>query len=68
VPGDDRLARRRLQQRGEHAQRRGLAGAVRAEKPDQLTFGDVDVHAANRVHRTGLGGEPARETACLDHA
>ena len=41
-------ARRRLEQRGQHAQRRRLAGAVGAEEADDLPGGDVEVDARRR--------------------
>jgi hypothetical protein len=42
VAGDGGSARRRHDQRGEHAERRGLARAVRTDKAEQLTGRDLE--------------------------
>src|SRR5690606_42124108 len=56
------------QERGGHAQGGGLAGAVRAEKGDELTGFDVEVDAAYGFDGLfPLEGESARETAGVDH-
>ena len=44
-----RLAGRRRDDAGEQLERRGLAGAVGAEKGDELALLDVEVDAAHRV-------------------
>ena len=48
--GHGRLARRGRQQRGEHAQRGGLAGPVRAEEAEDLAGADVEVDTADGFH------------------
>jgi hypothetical protein len=53
VARDGGPARAGAQQGGEHAQRRGLAGAVRPEEADQFTGFDVDVDAPDGVDRRG---------------
>jgi hypothetical protein len=55
------------QQRGEHAQRGRLAGAVGAEEADDLAGVDVEVDTADRLHGAGAGGERAGEAAGSDH-
>ena len=67
VTGDGRGAGARHQQGREHAQGRGLAGAVRAEQPDDLALGDIEIDAADRVNRTGLRLEAAGQAASVDH-
>ena len=42
------------EQGGEHAQRGGLAGAVRAEEADELARRDVEVDARDGLHRPRL--------------
>lgn len=44
-PGHDRLAAVRLQQRRQHAHRRGLARAVRTQQPQHRALGHVQVHS-----------------------
>jgi hypothetical protein len=44
---DGRFSRRRCQERGEHAQGRGLAGTVRAEEAEDLACADREVDAAD---------------------
>ena len=56
-----------VEQRGEHPQRRRLAGAVGAEQADDLAGGDVEVDARDGVDRSGLGGERSGEAASGDH-
>src|SRR6266852_6279629 len=46
---DRGLAAARRQQRGEHAQRRRLAGAVGSEEPKDLPGADGQVHAGHRL-------------------
>ncbi len=53
-----RLARRRIEQAGEHLQRRRLAGTVRAEEADHLARPDVERDAVDRAH---LARRPAEE-------
>ena len=47
--GDARAPGRDRQQRGEHADGRRLAGAVRAEEPEDPARVDAQVHAAHRL-------------------
>ncbi len=47
--GDRRRSRRRRDQRAEHLDRRGLAGAVRTEEPVDLAVADGEVDAGDRV-------------------
>src|SRR6185503_603562 len=47
---DGGRARRRVQQTGQHLQRRGLARAVRAEEADDLSALDAEVDARDRRH------------------
>ena len=47
VAGDRGGAGGRLEQRRQHPQRGGLAGAVRAEEADDLALGDVEVDAVD---------------------
>src|SRR5439155_10897249 len=42
VPEHARVAGRRQQQRDQHLDRRRLAGAVRAEQPEELALGDLE--------------------------
>jgi hypothetical protein len=63
VARDRGAARRGPQQRGEHAQRGGLARAVGPEEADQLTRRDVDVHPGHGLHRTPAGAERAGQPA-----
>ena len=44
------VARRLLDERGDDADRRGLAGAVRAEQREEIALLDVEVDAPERVH------------------
>jgi hypothetical protein len=71
VAGHRGRALRRGEQRGEHPQRRGLAGAVGAEEPDDLTLGHVEVDAVDGAHLGLLlalpGLEGLHETPCTDH-
>jgi hypothetical protein len=67
VARDPSGARRRSQQRRQHAQRRRLAGAVRPEEPHDLTLGHVQVDARDSVDRAAPCAERAREPLCLDH-
>ena len=50
VAGDLRGAARGAQERGEHADRGRLAGAVRAEEGVDLALGDVEVDAAHGLY------------------
>ena len=60
------------QQRGQHPQRRGLAGAVGPEEADDLALGDVEVDAVDGAHlgllRPCLGVEGLHQTSRMDHA
>ena len=49
VAGHARAARRGRQQRGEHVDGRGLAGAVGAQEAEDLAGRDLDVDAVNRA-------------------
>ena len=49
VPTDRRCACRRRQQRREHVDRRGFAGAVRAEEAEDLARIDMEVDAVDRA-------------------
>ncbi len=60
-PGDRRLAAVGDQQRREHAQGRGLAGAVGAEEPEDLALGDVEIDAAYRFDCRALAAFASRE-------
>ena len=66
--GDGRVAAGRAQQRREHAQRRGLAGPVRAEEADDLAGVDVEVDATHGVDVTSTGLVGAGQAAGMDHA
>src|SRR5207248_3642559 len=48
VPEDANLAAGRVQEAGQHLQRRRLAGAVRAEEADDLARLEVERHAVDR--------------------
>ncbi|CCH16009.1 Protein of unknown function [Micromonospora lupini str. Lupac 08] len=69
--GDGGLAAVRLDERGEHPQRGGLAGAVGAEEAEDLTLGDLQVDAPYGVHRlrlsTRAGAERLPQPPGLDH-
>ena len=62
MPGHGRAARGRREQSGQHADRRRLAGAVGAEKPEDLAGAHVEGDA---IHG-GKGAEAAREVDDLD--
>ena len=64
---DGRLSPVRDDQRREHPQGGGLAGAVRAEEAEDLAFLDGEVDAADRVHRAFPGAERLPQPACSDH-
>ena len=49
VPQDARLPRRGEEQRDQHLDRRRLAGAVRAEEPEELALADLEADAAHRL-------------------
>jgi hypothetical protein len=59
------------QQGGEHPERGGLAGAVRAEESDDLTLGDVEVDAVDGADLllllAVLGVEGLHESPCMNH-
>ena len=55
------------QQRGEHAERRRLAGAVRAEEGDELALLHGEVDGADGLDGLPLGAERLREATCGDH-
>jgi hypothetical protein len=57
-----------LQQRGEHAEGRGLPGAVGAEETDDLTGGDVQVDADDGMDLLLALAEGAGQPAGVDHA
>ena len=59
--------RGRLEQRGQHAQRGGLARAVRPEEADDLALADGQVHAPDRLDRAPAALEGPREPPCLDN-
>ena len=56
---DARLARGRVEQAGEHLQRRRLAGAVRAEEADDLARLDLERDHVDRTHLAGLAADEA---------
>jgi hypothetical protein len=56
---DDRGARRRRQEAGDHLHRRRFAGAVRAEKAQNLAFRDREGHAIDRRQRAEFFDEMA---------
>ena len=63
VPVDERLARGRREDARQHAERRRLAGAVRAEEPDHLAARDVE----GDVVDGGASAEALGEVPGLDH-
>jgi hypothetical protein len=67
VPGHRGLAGGRFDQGGEHPQRGGLAGPVRAEEADDLAGFHVQVDAADGFDRTGAGLVGAGKLASMDH-
>ena len=71
VAGHRRGARGRPQQGREHPQRRGLAGAVRAEEADHLALGHVEVDAVDgadlRLRPPLLRLEGLDQPAGVDH-
>ena len=54
-----RLARGRVEQPGEHLQRRRLAGAVRAEEADDLALADLEADVVDRAHLAVLAADEA---------
>jgi len=54
------LARRRLEQRGEDADQRGLARPVGPEQPEHHPRGDVELEAVERVHLAELLAQVTR--------
>ena len=58
--GDRDLAGRRAQDPGDHAQRRRLAGAVGAEKAEQLAARHFEVDRVHRGEAAVALGEPAK--------
>src|ERR1700687_61194 len=46
---DEGPPRRGREQAAQHAKRRGLAGAVRSEKPHDLAAWDLEAHAVDRL-------------------
>ena len=60
---DERGARRRRQEAGDHLHRRRLAGAVRPQEPQHLAPRDGEGDAVDR----GEGAEATGEAACFDH-
>jgi hypothetical protein len=68
APRHARGSRRRSDQRGQHPQGRRLPGAVRAQEPDDLALGDVEVDAAHRLHLRPARLERPRESTRLDHS
>ncbi len=64
---DDRLARRGRQQRGEHAERGRLAGAVRAEEGDELPLLHGEVDGTDGLDGRALRAERLREASGGDH-
>ncbi len=59
VPEHARLAGRRVEEPGEHLQRRRLAGAVRAEKADDLSLADLEDDVVDRADLTMLAADEA---------
>jgi hypothetical protein len=61
---DPHLAARGRDQPAQHAQRRGLAGPVRAEQPEHLARLDLEIHVidgravAEAAHEMGSGEHP----------
>ena len=71
-PGDGRVTAVGLQQRRQDADRRRLAGAVRAEQPDERGLGHGEVDALQRGEVTepldeSLGDDPVHESLKLQH-
>ena len=65
--GDLRRPRSRADQRGQHPERRRLAGAVRTEERDQLAGRDLQVEAANGLDRLLVARVVAGEPDGADH-
>ncbi len=64
------LARRRVQQAGQHLERRGLAGAVGTEEADDLAGGDLEADPVDRLDLARLAPDEAlgrRADAALAH-
>ena len=59
---DAQRAGGRGEEPAQHAEGRGLAGAVRAEEPENLAAMDPEIDAIDR----GEGAEPAHEVADFD--
>ena len=51
VAGDERAAAGRARERAQHVDRGRLAGAVRAEEPEDLAGGHLEAHSAHRLDR-----------------
>ena len=56
--GEDRVAGGGPQHAGEHAQRRGLAGAVRPDEAEQLAAADLEAQILDRGQLAEAAGEP----------
>ncbi len=67
VPRDLGRARRRGDERGQHAQRRRLAGAVGSEEGDQLAVGHLEVEPADGLDRLLVTRERLGECLRPDH-
>src|SRR5690242_14250092 len=67
-PGDRDLAAARLHQAAGDLRERRLAGAVRAEQPDQLALADEQVHAAQRLLAASVGLRQPTDRECGSHA
>jgi len=61
-PGDTCGATGRAQQRGQHPNRRGLAGSVRSEESEDLALLDAQVHAIDGLDLLVTGAEIALQT------
>ncbi len=60
VAGDARASRRRREQRGEHADRRRLAGSVRTEEAEDLALVHDEIDTVDRLHVTEVTLETVR--------
>jgi hypothetical protein len=67
VPGDDRRARRRGEQRREHAQAGRLPRPVRPEERDQLALLHVEVDPADGLDELLLHLEVPGQPTDVDH-
>src|SRR5690606_20504429 len=67
VTGDERAAAGRVRERAEHADRGGLAGAVRAEEPEHLAGRHLEVDALDGLHFPVRLGQPSYGDRGIPH-